>query len=82
MNAQHTLPLTHSYQCTTDSVHDCVHIHMIAHAYRAHTYLDNVVPVSTDYLLIIILEAADSLTILTVALNTGQRVMTLCPIQL
>jgi len=53
-------------------------IHTI-HTFSAQTYLDGAVPVSTDYLVIIILEAPDSLT---VALNTGQHVTTVCPVQL
>jgi len=83
LDTQHASTHTNSYKCATNSVHDCVYIHTITHTFSAHTYLDGAVPVSADYLVIIILEAEDSLLIfLTVALNTGQRVMTVCPVQL
>ena len=78
----HTSTHTNSYKCTSNSVHDCVHIHTI-HTFSAHTYLDGAVIVSTDYLVFIILEAPDSrLIFLTVALNTGQRVITTLPVDL
>ena len=74
---------TNSYKCTSNSVHDCIHIHTITHTFSAHTYLDGAVHVSTDYLVIIILEAPDSrLIVLIVALNTGQLVITNLPLSL
>jgi len=77
----HTSTHTNSYKCTTNSVHDYIHIHTITRTFSVHTYLDGAVVVSTDYLLIIILEAEDSLAFLTVALNAGQRVMTILPVK-
>ena len=54
-----------------------------SHTFSAHTYLDGAVPVSTDYLVIIIMEAIDSLLIfLTVALNMRQCVITTLPVHL
>ena len=77
----HISTLTNSYNCTSNSVHDCIHIHTITHTFSAHIYLDGAVLVSTDYLVIIILEAVDSLLIfLTVALNTGPPVTTILPV--
>ena len=76
----HTSTHTNSCKCTTNSVHNCTHIHTITHTFSAHTYLDGAVLVSNDYLLIIILEAEDSLNFLTAALNTGQCVITVLPV--
>ena len=49
---------------------------------HTHAYLDGAVPVRGDYLFIVILEAVDSHGYLTVALNTGQRVVSALPVQL
>ena len=73
---------TNSYKCKSISAHDCIYIHTITPTFSAHTYLDGAVHVSADYLVIIILEALDSLIFLTVALNTGQCVITTLPVHL
>ena len=55
----------------------------VTHTFSAHTYLDGAVLMSSDYLVIITLEALDSHVIfLTVALNTGQCVITTLPLHL
>ncbi len=44
------------------------------------THLDGIVSEPTHYLLVIILQAIDSLAVLTVTLNPGERVVSILPV--